>query len=260
MKKLAVITGASSGLGLDFAGIFARNQYDLIVTGRNKHALLELKNNVSAKYGTIVYVIEQDLAKPNGALALYEQIKLIGRDIDVLVNNAGFGDYGLYSSLDWTKQSDMIHVNILALMQLTHCVLPDMIRRNTGKILNLASVASFQSGPLMATYYASKAFVLHFSEAIATELKDTKITVTALCPGPTKTKFVDHANLQDSKSFRKLIVADSMPVAQYGFDMMMRGKVVAVPGLQNKLAMFGAKILPRNVVRKAVYRINQKDK
>ena len=178
-------------------------------------------------------------------------------EIDYLINNAGFGDYGLFYESDWDKQERMINLNMLALTQLTHLFLPDMLKRKSGKIMNVASTAAFQPGPLMSVYYASKAYVLFFSEAIANELEGTGVTVTALCPGPTKSGFQKAANVEHSKMLNAKSIPTSKKVAEYGYKAMMKGKHVAVHGFMNKELTFFSRRAPKKFILKTVRRMNE---
>lgn len=249
MPNTALITGASGGIGYELAKLFAVNRYDLILVARSDDKLEALQQLLQERYGIAVMVIAQDLTRAGAADAVYEQVMQAGWKIDALVNNAGFGDYGAYVSRDWQRQLDMVELNIVALMRLTHLFLPQMLMRGKGHILNLSSVAAFYPGPRFAVYYASKAFVQSFSEALHAELRSSGVTVTALCPGPTKTGFEQAAFLSSSRLFRVIKPADAASVAAYGFRAMRRGRPVAVPGIANKIAVYGSRLLPRNVVR-----------
>ncbi len=250
MSKLALITGASTGLGAEFSRIFAREGYDLIITARSADKLNALKEELEQKHKIHVDVIPMDLSEINAAQELYKSVA--ERQIDVLINNAGFGDYGPFVETDMNRLTNMIQLNITALAQMTRLVLPEMLKRNSGYIMNLASIASFEPGPLMAMYYATKAFVLSLTEAISTEIKDSGVSIMALCPGPTNTEFASNANLERTsfvKAFKKTSAAD---VAEFGYQKLMSGKVVAVPGVLNKAAVIAAQIMPRALVRRGV--------
>jgi short-subunit dehydrogenase len=255
MKKTALITGASGGIGYEFAHIFANDGYNLVLIARSQEKLLNLKKELESLAD--VYIIVKDLSKPDAAQEVFDEVQGEHLKIDVLVNNAGLGDFGQFAQSDISKISSMIELNIKALTKLTRLFLPDMIERKSGKILNVGSLGSFQPGPLMAVYYASKAYVLSFSEAISRELKGTGVTVTALCPGPTKTNFQEAANLGMSGIFVNLQVAEAKKVAEFGYKKMKKGKVIAVPGFFNKMAVFGVKLLPRKFIRNMVYNIQK---
>lgn len=187
--KTALITGASSGIGLEFANLLAKDGYHVVLTARNEKRLSEIANELKAKHGVDVTVLAKDLSLTDAAEELTAEILAKGIEVDILINNAGFAAYGPFDETSWKDEKDMIQVNITALTTLTKQLLPGMIKRNRGKILNVASTAAFQPGPLMAVYYATKAYVLSFSEAIDYELSHTNVSVTALCPGATATNF-----------------------------------------------------------------------
>ena len=252
MNNTALITGASSGIGLDLAKIHAKKGGDLVLVARNKQKLLEIKNEFESNYHIEVVIIKQDLSHKDAAQEVYNQTKQQGICIDILINNAGFGDFGFFTETDWFKEYEMISLNIVTLTQLTKLYAQDMIEQGSGRILNIASVAAFLPGPKMAIYYATKAYVLSFSEAIANEFADKGITVTTLCPGPTDTGFEKAAALEDSGLFKKQKVANSMPVATYGYKAMLKGKTVAIPGCTYKLLTKLILFVPRSWVVKAV--------
>ena len=246
MNKTALITGATSGLGYEFVRMFAADGYDLVLVARNKMKMEEIKNQYS---NTKVTVIEKDLSKPNASEEIFAEVKASGIIIDVLVNNAGFGLMGKFNALDISRQSEMIQLNIAALTELTHYFLPEMINSNkAARILNVASTAAFQPGPLMAVYYATKAYVLSFSEALAEELSDTNVTVTTLCPGATKTNFAAVANVEKTKMFSGAM--SSQEVAEQGYRALLSGKRVVITGGTNKLGAYAAKFLPRSLAAK----------
>ncbi|MDX9892439.1 MAG: SDR family oxidoreductase [Bacteroidales bacterium] len=252
MNNTALITGASSGIGLDLAKIHAKKGGDLVLVARNKQKLLEIKHEFESNYHIEVVAIEQDLSRKDAAQEVYNQTKQFGITVDILINNAGFGDFGFFAETDWFKEYEMISLNIVALTQLTKLYAQDMIEQGSGRILNVASIAAFLPGPKMAIYYATKAYVLSFSEAIANEFADQGITVTTLCPGPTDTGFEKAAALEESGLFKKQKVVSSMPVAEYGYKAMMNGKTIAIPGFRNKLLTKLVLFAPRNWVVKAV--------
>ena len=258
MNKTALITGASSGIGYELAQIFAAEGYDLVLVARSTEKLTEIKHNLENQHQITVYNITKDLSVPSSANEIYNELANAGKKIDVLVNNAGFGDFGEFYNSDINKLHNMIELNINTLTKMTRLFLPQMIERKSGKILNIASLGSFQPGPLMAVYYASKAYVLSFSEAISRELKNSGVTVTAVCPGPTKTKFTQAANLGMSGLFVNLHIASAQSVANFAYKKMQKGKVVAVPGFFNKVAAVGVRLLPKRIVRNMVYRLQKK--
>ena len=195
-RGTAVVTGASSGIGLEIARLLAADGYDLLLVASAEKKLLEVATRFSHEFGKTVAALAVDLARPDGARSLLDEIERRGLAVEVLVNNAGFGVYGPFAGADLAHTLEMIQVNVASLTELTRGVLPGMTARQSGRILNVASTAAFQPGPLMAVYYATKAYVLSFSEALANELSGTGVTVTALCPGPTRTAFQERAGLR----------------------------------------------------------------
>jgi short-subunit dehydrogenase len=245
MKKTALITGATSGLGYEFVKLFAEDGYNLVLVARDRKKLEEIKQS----YNNIeVAVIAKDLSVQGAPVEVFEEVEKQGFAIDVLVNNAGFGLMGRFDELDIQKQLNMIQLNIAALTELTYYCLQKMKQRNSGRILNIASTAAFQPGPLMAVYYATKAFVLSFSEALVEELAGSAVTVTTLCPGPTKTNFGSVANVEGTKMFSRAMASDI--VAKKGYEALMSGKRVIVTGGFNKAGALGAKFMPRSIAAK----------
>ncbi len=253
MKKTILITGATGGLGLEFCHLIAKEGHDLVISARNIDALNHLKQDLVSLYKIQVYTVAVDLSLPNSALELYNYTKENKIYITTLINNAGFGDFGRFDQSNWKKQSDLIQVNNTSLVHLTHLYLQDMKEKGYGEILNVASVASFMPGPLMSVYYASKAFVLSFTEALSVELKNTNIKVSVLAPGPTKTGFEENAALGNSGLFKNLKVADATQVAKFGLDALERNKTIAIPGFFNQLLVISSKFSPRSWVRQVVY-------
>ena len=252
MTKTALITGASSGIGLELARIHARQGDNLVLVARNKKKLDELKSEIEAKHKIRVYLIAKDLSIKDAALEIFHEIKKSGLEIDYLINNAGFGHLGAFAENPWEKEEQMIQLNITALTHFTKLFLPGMIARGSGKIMNVGSVASFMPGPFMAVYYATKAFVLSFSEAINNEVRDKGVTVTALCPGPTESGFQDAAEMRGIKLVEKFKMPSSREVAEYGYKAMMKGKTVAIHGVMNRMMVGSLRITPRNLVVKMV--------
>jgi short-subunit dehydrogenase len=242
MKKVALITGSSGGIGLEFARIFAREGYDLALVARNEQKLNELAAELKTKHGTETIVIRKDLNESSAPGEIYEALK--GVTVEALVNNAGFATYGAFATLDLSRELEMMQVNMVALTHLTKLFLPPMLERHSGKILNVASTAAFQPGPLMAVYYATKAYVLSFSEAIAQEVRDQGVTVTALCPGPTATGFQKAADMERSKLVQSGLM-DGRSVAEAGYQALMQGKTSVVPGLRNQLFAWIVRFTPR---------------
>ena len=257
MKQTALITGASGGLGLSFVNIFARDGYDIVLVARNGERLEEIKKEIEAKYNVNAMVVAVDLCAQNGAEQVFDATSKAGIKVDVLVNNAGFGDFGEFYKSDLNKQTRMVDLNCIALMQLCHLYLPDMIKNGKGNILNVDSIAAFQAGPLMSVYYATKAFVLSFSQALTRELKGTGVKVTALCPGPIKTNFDSAADLGESGLFKNLKVWEPDVVAEFGYKNMKRGKSLCICGFVNKLIVFANRLAPRALVRNLVYNLQK---
>ncbi|MDE3247352.1 MAG: SDR family oxidoreductase [Bacteroidota bacterium] len=258
MNKTALITGASNGIGLELAKLFAADKTDLLLVARSENKMQALAESLRYEHGIKVWVLGIDLSDPFSAKevkAFCDQQQL---QVDYLVNNAGFGDYGLFAECDWNKQSEMINLNITTLTYLTRLFLPEMIQRHSGRILNVASTAAFQPGPLMSVYFATKAFVLSFSEAISNELEGTGVTVTVLCPGATESGFQKAAALEESKMVKDRKLPGSAEVAAFGYRAMKKGKVVVIHGFMNALMATSIRFSPRPLVRKIVRRIQEK--
>lgn len=234
-RKTAVITGASSGIGLEFARLLAADGYDLIVSARRAERLQQLADELGRSHSTTVHIIQMDIAQPYAGEALWQAIRNITPDIEVLVNNAGVGDSGDFAGEEPEVIERMIHLNISTLTALTRYALPGMIERRHGKILNVASLAGFQpGGPGMAVYYATKSYVLSFSRGIRRELQGTGVSVTVLCPGATRTEFEETAKAQRTRLFQWTKPMGASVVARAGYQGMQRGCGVVVPGLLNK--------------------------
>jgi uncharacterized protein len=256
MTKTALITGASGGIGYELARIHAENGGDLVLVARNKEKLDELKKELEENHGISVYTIQKDLSLHGAAYDVYNKVNDLNIEVDYLINNAGFGDVKHFVRTDWPKQEKMINLNITTLTHLSRLFLPDMISRGSGRILNVASVAAFVPGPTMSVYFASKAFVLSFSEAVAEEVRGKGITVTALCPGPTESDFHTVAHDGDITKDRKM--PTSREVARYGYRAMMKGRVVAVPGFDNKFLLALIWFLPKRIIVRIVRRIQER--
>jgi hypothetical protein len=242
----ALITGASGGIGEALARALAAERHDLVLVARNADALRRLGDDLAAAHGVHVETIATDLSVPGAATAVVAE--LAGRHIDVLVNNAGFGDFGPFHESDPAKVTQMVNLNVTTLTDLTRALLPAMVAHRSGKVLNVASTAAFMPGPLMAVYYATKAYVLSFSEAIADELRGTGVTVTALCPGPVATGFQTGAEMGQSKLVKgkQLMTADEC--ARLAVAGMHKGRTVVITGTMNKLQAMSPRFLPRRMV------------
>jgi short-subunit dehydrogenase len=243
-----LVTGASSGIGLDLARKFAAEKFDLVLVARSEDKLREVADGLAHEHGITATVLPADLARPGAASELVQALEVKGLTIEVLVNNAGMGMYGPFAEGELAEELRLLQVNVVALTELARLLLPRMIARGSGRILNVASTAAFQPGPLMAIYYASKAYVLSLSEALANEVAGTGVTVTALCPGPTKTDFFSRAQMEESRLAQRRAVMTSAEVARRGFDGLMRGKTVVIPGLNNRLLANAVRFLPRKTV------------
>jgi hypothetical protein len=259
-QKNVLITGASSGIGYELAKIFAQNQYNLVLVARNENKLNELKKELEEKYKNKVWVLGKDLSRPEAPKEVYDWTQSQNIEVHELVNNAGFGDFGKFHEAKWQKQQEMLQLNIHALVELTHLYLPEMVAKKYGRILNVASTAAFQPGPLMAVYYATKSFVLHFSEGIANELQGTGVTVTALCPGATESGFQAAAAMEESKLVKGKKLPTSYDVALYGYKEMQKGTVVAIHGMMNYLLANSVRFTPRALVRTIVRGMQEKSK
>lgn len=265
--KTVLITGASSGIGYEFAKIYAKNGHNLVIVARNKDKLEILKKEILKKISKDikVSVFETDLSKGNAAKGLYNRIKSNGLKIDILVNNAGIGIYGRFSEFDektMKKNDMMINLNIKTVVELTSMFLNDMLESGNGGILNVSSIAAFMPGPLMSTYYASKAFVQSFTEAVREEVKNDvrgkNIKISALCPGPTDTGFEKSSNLSESSLFEKIKVMTAKEVAEIGYKEFQKGKAVIIPGIFNKIAVFGTRFLSRKFIARMARKLQEK--
>jgi len=254
MNDLALITGASGGIGKELTYIHAAQGDDVIIVARSSDKLLSIKKELELKYSIFVYVIVADLSNDSGLQHLYREVAKIERPVHYLINNAGFGDYAEFVDTDIERQEEMVNLNIMALMKITHHFLPDLIQVQ-GKIMNIGSVASFQPGPTMSVYFASKAFVLHFSEALTAELRSKNVGVTALCPGPTESDFMDVSGMGQRKIVQNRKLPSAKSVAEYGYRSMLKNKPVAIPGVSNRLLVFFTRFIPRNLLAKLSYRI-----
>ncbi|MCJ8165509.1 SDR family oxidoreductase [Pontibacter sp. E15-1] len=254
----ALITGASAGIGYELATLFAQHGHNLVLVARSEEKLQDMALQFAIKYKVYTKVIAADLSQSDAPAKVFAQLKTDGTAVDVLVNNAGFGYYGAFRETDLQRELDMIQLNIVALTELCKLFLEQLRKGHHGKILNVSSTAAFPPGPLMAVYYASKAYVQSFTEALATELQDEGVTVTALCPGPTETKFKEAANLEGSGLFASQFIADAKAVAEEGYEGMMAGEVVVIPGIQNKLTVLATRLMPRSITRQLVKKVQGK--
>lgn len=254
----ALITGASNGIGLELAKIHAAKGGDLVLVARNKTKLDELKTTLEHEHEVRVYTIGKDLSANDAAKEVYDETSKQNIQIDYLINNAGFGDFGMFVETDWNKELQMINLNITTLTQFTKLYLQDMVKRRSGKIMNVASTAAFQSGPTMAVYYATKAYVLSFSEAVDNEVCDKGVTITTLCPGATESGFQAAAAMEESALVKGKKLPSSKKVAEYGYKAMMKGKTVAIHGLMNWILANSVRFTPRSLVVKLTRKIQDK--
>jgi uncharacterized protein len=257
-RKTALITGASFGIGLELARIFARENYNLVLVARTADKLRQLASELEKAHGTRSLILAVDLAEPGASAYAFDQTTRADVVIDVLVNNAGFGQYGQFAESDLEECLRQIQLNVTTLTHLTRLYLPGMIERKNGGILNVASTAAFQAGPLMAVYFATKAYVLHFSEAIANELQGTGVTVTCLCPGATATEFHKRAKATGMRLLR-MGSMDARTVAEDGYRALMAGKPVVISGFRNWLVAQSVRFGPRRMAT-AIARATQESR
>ena len=256
-RPVALVTGASSGIGRELSRVLAREGHDLVLVARRRPELQELADELTSHYGTTSTVVTADLATPEGPRQVFDAVTAAGMDIDVLVNNAGFGGSGRFTETDAGHEQRMVAVNVVALTDLTKLFLPPMTQRRRGRVLNVASTAAFQPGPFMAIYYATKAYVLSFTEAIAEELVGTGVTATALCPGVVPSGFQDTAGISDSAPLlHSPGVKSAQFVAEAGYDGMIHGRRVVVPGTLNKIGVQSLRIAPRRAVVTVIRRLH----
>jgi hypothetical protein len=258
MNKTALVTGGASGLGFELALLLAKDGHDLVLIDIDSEKLQEAKMEIEANFSVKVQVLAKDLSKEN----ISEEIMtdLGDTQIDVLINNAGFGVFGAFHEVDWNRQAQMLNLHVITTTHLTKLIVEGMVKRSSGRILNLSSLAAFQPGPFMSLYYATKGYILSFSEAIANELKGTGVTVTALCPGPTKTSFQKVVANDSSENKISFNMASAKDVAAYGYMAMMNGKPVAIPGAFNKFLALLPRFLPRNLATNTVRKIQLKNR
>lgn len=258
MTSTALITGASSGIGLELSLVFAQNKFDLILVARSKEPLQKLKNELEEKYKIKAWVFNYDLGILENCEKLFQDIQREKIEVTHLVNNAGFGQLGNFKNSNWEKTNAMIQLNIASLTYLTHLFLPQFLKQEQVSILNLSSIASFMPGPNMAVYYATKAYVQSFSEALAEELSGTSITVTSLCPGPTKSGFAQAANISKQSPLFNSSIPTSKEVALYAFRLVKNKRRIGIHGLKNNLLVFGLRFLPRKMITKIVFSLQSK--
>ena len=242
--KYALITGGSEGIGYELAKLFARDGYNLVIVARDRERLEQVADKLGNEFKTTVIPISKDLFLKESPAEIYAELQMKEIKIDVLVNDAGQGQHGFFADTDLQRDIDLIQLNIISLVSLTKLFLQDMLQRNEGRILQVASVASVYPSPLLAIYAATKAFVLSFSEALANELKETNITVTALMPGATETDFFNKADAENTKEFQESSLSNPAEVAKDGYEALMKGEVKVVSGLKNKVQTAMSNVLP----------------
>jgi short-subunit dehydrogenase len=256
----ALVTGASSGIGRELARLAARDRLDVVLVARRRERLEELAGDLTTRYGVTAEIVVADLADPDAAQRVFQAARARSGGVDFLVNNAGTGVHGLFAETPIDRELEMLRVNVLALTELTKYCVTGMVERRRGRILNVASTAAFQPGPLMAVYYATKAYVLSFTEALAEELSGTGVTATALCPGPTRTEFQEKAGFGDVPLLRGPLVWDAASVARVGWEGAKKGKRVVVPGFANRVLALGARLSPRRLSTKIARRLQENRK
>jgi uncharacterized protein len=246
--QTALVTGASSGLGLEFAELFARDGWRPVLVARGGDKLHALAADLTARYGVEAVAIPLDLAQAGSAERLFDEVERRQIAVDALVNNAGFATFGRFAETSLADEREELQLNVVTLTELTKLFLKPMLARSRGRIMNVSSTAAFQPGPFMAVYYASKAYVLSFSEALSNELEGTGVSVTCLCPGPTESGFQDRAKMGASRLFKALRVSKAAGVARVGYRAMMRGKRLVIPGATNQIMAFLPRVSPRGIV------------
>lgn len=256
MAETALITGASAGLGLEYAKLFAADKRDLVLIARRKDRLEALAQELIAAHGVKAHVIAADLMDPAAPQRIVDEVKRLGLAIDYLVNNAGFGTNGAFARLDPAKELGEVQVNVVTVVALTRAFLPGMVARGRGRVLNIGSTAGFQPGPFMAVYYATKAFVSSFTEALWFELKGTGVTATVSCPGATATEFSTVAGTARSTLFR-LGAASAADVAREGYRAMLAGRPMVVHGLRNRVLAWLTRLSPRALTRAVAAEMNR---
>jgi uncharacterized protein len=256
-RSTALITGASGGIGAELAKLLAQHGHDVVLVARNGAKLTEIGDELAREFGVRSYPIVADLADPGAPDRVATAVREKGIEVDILVNNAGFGLLGPFAETDLRRELDMIQVNVAAPTHLTKLFLPAMLARRSGRILNIASTAAFVPGPLMAVYYASKAYVVSFSQALANEVAGTGVTVTVLCPGPTRTSFSKTAKNDQSRLFRGGGVMDAATVARIGYNSLMKGKGTVVAGFKNRWLARSSALVPSSVSAQVARRLNE---
>lgn len=252
-KGYALITGGTSGIGYELAKLFAKDGYNLVIVARDEQGLQTTANELQREYGIGVETISKDLFKRESAFELYNEISQKGITIDVLVNNAGQGQYGEFIDTDINREIDIIQLNIISLVALTKQFLKDMVSRGSGKILNVASIAGKIPGPLQSVYHGTKAFVHSFTEAIREEVKDSGVTITSLLPGATQTDFFAKADMLEAKNVKDKKLDDPADVARDGYEALMSGTDKVISGIKNKMQVAMSNVIPDSMVAANVH-------
>ena len=251
MKEIALITGASSGIGYEIAKLFAADKTDLLIVARNEKKLLEIKNEFEEQFKIVVFTVTADLSSNEGIQTVYDAVNTNKLIVSYLVNNAGFGDYGAFIDRRMEKYKEMIQLNIVSLTELSYHFGKEMVKRGKGRILNVASMAGLQPDPNFAVYGATKAYVISISEAIHKEFENTGVSVTVLSPGATASNFMERADMNSAKLYASGVMA-SLDVAMEGYNGMMKGKLHVIPGFKNKILGFFSGIMPPGKLRLSV--------
>lgn len=252
--KTALVTGASSGLGVDFARHLAARGCNLILVARREHQLRAVQAEISQHYGVDVLIIPMDLAAVGAPQTLYDQIEAEGKQVDVLINNAGYGLYGRFTEIEWEREKNMLELDIITLMHLTKLFVKDMVARNYGFILLVASIGAYQPSPLYASYSAAKSFVLNFGEALNYELSKTNVRCTVISPGITATEFLKVSG-QQASLYQRLAMMKSEDVTRIGIESMLKGKPSVVPGWLNAISVWSNRLMPRRLSAAVAYRL-----
>ncbi|NFS29504.1 SDR family oxidoreductase [Clostridium botulinum] len=255
MRKCALITGGTEGIGLELAKLFAKDNCNLIIIARNKEKLLKVKNQLESKYNITVDILSLDLSIHSSCDKIFDFVDKKNISVDYLINNAGIGSFGFFHKGECGFEENLININIISLTNLTKYFLEKMIEKNHGGIMNVASTAAFIGGPKMAMYYSSKAYVLSLTEALHEEVKDLGIRVSCVCPGPVKTSFQSKAGIKKSEKAKKYLM-DAEKVAKIAYEGFFKGKAIIIPGHKNKLLVWGTKLIPRSISRKIILKNN----
>lgn len=254
-RSCVLITGATAGIGYELAKLYAKDENNLILLARDEERLKEVKDELEF-YNIKVYTIALDLSEDNSCEKVLDFVNKKNLSVDILINNAGMGSFGYLSEIEVEKELKLIDVNIRALTELTKMFLPSMIEHGEGAIMNVASTAAFCAGPKMATYYASKSYVLNFTEALYEELKGSEIKISCLCPGPVKTNFQEKSGIRKSEAAKKALMTPK-EVAEIAYRDFKKGKLIIIPGFKNKLIIRINKLIPRSFSRKIILMMNK---